>query len=56
MGIGGFDSKVIDGMVNFTAWFSGFFGLLIRRVQTGKVQTYLVFVLFAVMIFFLWFR
>ena len=56
MGIGGFDAKVIDGMVNFIAWLSGFFGLLMRRVQTGKVQTYIVFVLFGVMIFFLWFR
>jgi NADH-quinone oxidoreductase subunit L len=56
VGVGGFDNKIVDGMVNAVAYFAGFFGLLTRRVQTGKVQTYLAFVLLGVMIFFLWFR
>jgi NADH-quinone oxidoreductase subunit L len=56
IGIGAFDAKVVDGMVNLVASAFGFFGLLIRRIQTGKVQTYIVFVLFGVMVFFLWFR
>jgi NADH-quinone oxidoreductase subunit L len=56
VGVGGFDNKIVDGLVNFTAYLAGFFGLLARRVQTGKVQTYLAFVILGVMIFFLWFR
>jgi NADH-quinone oxidoreductase subunit L len=56
MGVGGFDDKIIDGMVNLTASLGGFLGLLMRKLQTGKVQTYLAFVLFGVMVFFLWFR
>lgn len=55
-GVGGFDNRVVDGLVNATAYVAGFFGLLTRRVQTGKVQTYLAFVILGVMIFFLWFR
>jgi hypothetical protein len=53
-GIGGFDTKVVDGMVNLVAAVSGFFGVLLRFIQTGKVQTYLLFVLFGVLMFFLW--
>ncbi|MGB2867139.1 MAG: NADH-quinone oxidoreductase subunit L [Bacteroidota bacterium] len=56
VGVGGFDNKIIDGLVNLVAYLAGFFGLLFRRVQTGKIQTYLVFVLLGVMIFFLWFK
>jgi NADH-quinone oxidoreductase subunit L len=55
-GVGGFDNKIIDGIVNLVAYLTGFFGLVLRKVQTGKVQTYLAFVLFGVMVFFLWFR
>ncbi len=55
-GVGGFDNKIVDGLVNLTAYLAGFFGLLTRKVQTGKVQTYLAFVLFGVLVFFLWFR
>ena len=56
VGVGGFDNKVIDGIVNLVAFFAGLSGRLIRPIQTGKVQTYLAFALFAVMVFFLWFR
>jgi NADH-quinone oxidoreductase subunit L len=56
VGVGGFDNKIVDGMVNLIAYLGGFLGLLMRRLQTGKVQTYLAFVLFGVMVFFLWFR
>jgi NADH:ubiquinone oxidoreductase subunit 5 (subunit L)/multisubunit Na+/H+ antiporter MnhA subunit len=55
-GVGGFDNKIIDGIVNLVAYLTGFFGLIMRKLQTGRVQTYLVFVLFGVMVFFLWFR
>lgn len=53
---GKFDIHVIDGFVNLTAYLSGFGGLLLRKVQTGKVQTYLIFVVVSVMIFYFVFR
>ena len=49
---GRFDNVVIDGMVNLVAYIAGFSGLVLRKAQTGKVQTYIVFVIFGVMIFF----
>ncbi|MBI2619688.1 MAG: NADH-quinone oxidoreductase subunit L [Ignavibacteriales bacterium] len=55
-GVGGFDNRIVDGVVNLVAYLAGFFGLLTRRIQTGKVQTYIAFVLLGVMIFFLWFQ
>lgn len=48
--IGNFDKYVIDGIVNFTAYFNGFVGLITRRIQTGKVQTYLALVIFSIVI------
>ncbi len=53
---GRFDNVVVDGIVNLVAYAAGFSGLVLRKVQTGKVQTYIVFVLFGVMIFFFLFR
>lgn len=53
---GWFDTFVVDGLVNFTAFFSGFIGFTFRKLQTGKVQTYLVFVVFAVIILLLFFK
>ncbi|MFN0156811.1 MAG: NADH-quinone oxidoreductase subunit L [Bacteroidota bacterium] len=53
---GKFDSIVIDGFVNLTAYLSGFSGLILRKFQTGKVQTYLMFVVISVMIFYFVFR
>ena len=53
---GKFDSVVIDGLVNLTAYLSGFGGLVLRKFQTGKVQTYIVFVVFGVMMFYFAFR
>ena len=54
--IGNFDRIVIDGFVNLTAYLSGFFGLLFRRIQTGKVQTYIVLVIFSIVILLFIFR
>lgn len=51
-----FDTFVVDGFVNFSAFFSGFVGLSFKRLQTGKVQTYIVFVVFAVIILLVFFR
>ncbi len=54
--IGGFDRIVIDGFVNLTAYVSGFVGLIFRRIQTGKVQTYLVLVVFSIIILLFLFK
>jgi NADH-quinone oxidoreductase subunit L len=51
-----FDKYVVDGLVNFSAFISGVIGLGFRKLQTGKVQTYLVFVIFSVVILVLVFR
>ena len=51
-GAGGFDKYVVDGLVNGVASFSGLFGVLLRKLQTGKVQTYIAFVIIGVMVFF----
>jgi NADH-quinone oxidoreductase subunit L len=56
VGVGGFDNKIVDGIINLIAYLGGFFGMMMRRLQTGKVQTYLAFVLVGALVFFLWFR
>ncbi len=53
---GKFDNIVVDGFVNLVAYLAGFFGLMFRKVQTGRVQTYIAFVLLGVMIFFFIYR
>ncbi len=45
---GGFDQYVVDGLVNFTAFFVQTTGAAMKKIQTGKVQTYLVMALLAV--------
>lgn len=55
-GTGGFDKYIVDGMVNGVAYLSGFFGLVLRKFQTGKVQTYIVFVVFGALVLFFLFR
>lgn len=41
------DHYVVDGLVNFTAYLTGFFGIIFRKLQSGKVQAYLVLVIFS---------
>lgn len=53
---GQFDHYVVDGLVNFSAWFTGLLGRGVRKVQTGKVQTYIVFALLGVIVIFYVFR
>ncbi len=48
--IGHFDNIVIDGLVNFLANITGFFGSLVRYLQTGKVQTYVAFAVFGLIL------
>ncbi len=48
--IGHFDNIVIDGIVNLVANITGFFGAVLRKTQTGRVQTYLVMVIVGIMV------
>jgi NADH-quinone oxidoreductase subunit L len=51
-----FDAIVVDGLVNLIAYLGGFFGLVLRKVQTGRVQTYVFFVVFSVLVLYFVFR
>jgi len=51
-GMGNVDKYVVDGAVNFTAFFVQTSGAVMRKIQTGKVQTYLVMVMVAVLTYF----
>jgi len=53
---GQFDHYVVDGLVNFMGYLSGFIGLIFRRFQTGKVQTYIVLVVFSLVIILFLFK
>jgi NADH-quinone oxidoreductase subunit L len=53
---GKFDNIVVDGLVNFMAYLSGFIGLIFRRFQTGKVQTYIVLVIFSLVFLLFFFK
>jgi hypothetical protein len=55
-GAGGFDRHVVDGVVNATAYLSGFGGLLLRKFQTGKVQNYVIFAVMGAMALYFLFR
>ena len=55
-GAGGFDKYIVDGVVNGLAYLSGFFGILFKKTQTGRVQTYIVLVLLGVIVFFFMYR
>ncbi|MEK7671592.1 MAG: NADH-quinone oxidoreductase subunit L, partial [Bacteroidota bacterium] len=49
---GWFDTWVIDGAVNAVAYVSGFFGIALKKTQTGKIQTYVMLAVFGVMVFY----
>jgi len=53
---GKFDSIVIDGFVNLLAYLSGFIGLVFRKVQTGRVQTYVMYAVLSVLVLYFVFR
>ena len=46
---GWIDLHIVDGLVNFVALFTGWWGRLLRRLQTGKVQDYLMYVVLGVL-------
>ncbi|MBE0417713.1 MAG: NADH-quinone oxidoreductase subunit L [Coriobacteriia bacterium] len=49
-----FDGRVIDGLVNGTARAARASGGALRRIQAGRVQTYLRYVLGALVLLMLW--
>ncbi len=51
----GFDKYVVDGMVNFTAFSVNTTGAVLRKLQTGKVQTYVVMLIIAVFGYFVYY-
>lgn len=55
-GSGKFDNSFVDGLVNLVGSFVMFFGLIFRKIQTGRIQTYLAYVLFGIIIFYFIFR
>ena len=46
------DNRVVDGLVNWVAKAIGWFGATLREVQTGKVQSYILMALGAVILFY----
>ncbi|MFQ5706054.1 MAG: NADH-quinone oxidoreductase subunit L [bacterium] len=50
---GRFDLRIVDGLVNLVARVVGFFGTQLREVQTGKVQSYILMALAAVVALFI---
>jgi NADH-quinone oxidoreductase subunit L len=54
--VGLFDLRGVDGFVNGIAWVLQGTGEGFRRLQTGRVQTYLVFVCFSVVLLIFVFR
>ncbi len=47
---GAFDKYIIDGIVTFVGATVQFFGLMARSIQTGRIQTYLTWVVAAVLV------
>ncbi len=54
---GRFDLRVVDGLVNAVARLVGYLGVQLRGIQTGRVQTYILTALAAVVLIYLiqWF-
>ena len=50
-----FDKYVVDGLVNFTAFSVNTTGAVLRKLQTGKVQTYVVMLLLVVFGYFVFY-
>ncbi|MBR9975304.1 MAG: NADH-quinone oxidoreductase subunit L [Bacteroidetes bacterium] len=51
-----FDKWVVDGAVNGVAYAAGFFGIVLKKSQTGRIQAYIAFLLAGVVILFYVFR
>lgn len=49
---GWIDKWIVDGAVNGAAYVVGFFGILFRKAQTGRIQTYLAFIITGVVLLY----
>jgi NADH-quinone oxidoreductase subunit L len=49
-----FDKKIIDGIVHLSVGTASAVGALIRSFQAGKIQLYIFWAMFAVIIFLIW--
>jgi len=47
---GWFDNTFVDGLVNLSANLTGFAGGMVRKLQTGRVQSYVVMVILGLLI------
>jgi len=47
---GWFDRTIVDGLVNLTAWITGFTGRCVRHLQTGVAQQYVFLLVAAVVV------
>ncbi len=52
--IGWTDRYLVDGMVNLAAWCTGKLGSILRRLQTGQAQDYLIGIGLGVLILIIW--
>ncbi len=50
--VAGFDTYVVDGVVNMLAGTTQFLGLISRQLQTGRIQTYVIYVVLGVVVLF----
>jgi NADH-quinone oxidoreductase subunit L len=50
---GRFDLRIVDGLVNWVGRIIQFFGAELREIQTGKVQSYILMALLAVVVLFI---
>lgn len=55
-GSGKFDNVVVDGLVNLSGGIVGFLGLVFRKFQTGRIQTYIMFLVFGLIVLYFIFR
>jgi NADH-quinone oxidoreductase subunit L len=51
-----FDNIFVDGLVNLTGGMVGAFGLLFRKAQSGRIQTYIAFLVFGILVLYFIFR
>ncbi|MDH7516338.1 MAG: NADH-quinone oxidoreductase subunit L, partial [Bacteroidota bacterium] len=49
---GVFDKYVVDGLVNLAGYTVGFFGIVFRKTQTGRIQTYIALAVFGALVLF----
>jgi len=51
---GWIDKYIVDGLVNFTGTLTHFLNSIVKRLQTGFVQNYLLIVFIGILVFLVW--